>query len=166
EWAADGTAWNLTALVRHIIQESTAAQPRSQVWGPNWFRTADGAVLYKLAESLADVPSGARRFDWSPLHDLLARLPAGRWTTYGDLAAIIGTAAQPLGLHVASCAACSNPWRVVGADGRPRAGFALSDPSDRRSQADALMAEGVPFVNGAADPSARLTPNELNALLS
>jgi alkylated DNA nucleotide flippase Atl1 len=47
-------------------------------------------VLHKLADSV-DPPKG-RRFDWTKLHELLARIPGGKWTTYGDLATAVGTA--------------------------------------------------------------------------
>lgn len=164
EWAVDGRPWNLTKLLRHIIEESTGTQARTQVWGPNWFQTMDGEALHRLAESLRDATSADHRFDWSQLHELLAALPSGRWTTYGDLAVVVGTAPQPVGNHVAACEDCTNAWRVLGHDGRPRPNFAWSDPTDTRSQEDALADEGVSFTNGAADPARKLSPTELNAL--
>jgi alkylated DNA nucleotide flippase Atl1 len=78
---------------------------------------------------------------------------------------MIGTAAQPLGSHVANCSECPNAWRVLGADGRPRPNFAWSDPSDFRTQEQALAAEGVAFSDGTADASRRLSPAELNFLI-
>lgn len=162
EWAIDARPWNLTSLVRHMIEQATGAPARTQVWGPNWFQTTDGVVLHKLAEPLAD--AGRGRFDWTILHAVLAGLPEGRWTTYGDLAAVVGTAAQPLGNHVAGCEECPNAHRVLGADGRPRPNFAWSDATDQRTQEAALASEDVSFTNGAADPSRRLDPAELYAI--
>jgi alkylated DNA nucleotide flippase Atl1 len=103
-------------------------------------------------------------FDWTTLHDLLATVPAGRWTTYGDLAAIVGTAAQPLGGHVTRCTDCLNAWRVLGAGGRPREGFRWSDGSRSDTQQQALEAEGVNFVNGTAAGDQRISGDELSAL--
>jgi hypothetical protein len=65
-------------------------------------------------------------FDWAPLHELLAVVPAGRWTTYGELARAVGTAAQPLGGHVTRCPDCPNAWRILGGEGKPRDGFRWS----------------------------------------
>ena len=106
----------------------------------------------------------AAQFDWSELHDVLDALPAGRWTSYGDLAELVGTAPRALGTHVARCTECTNAWRVLGGDGRARCRFHWGDPSERRTQADVLAIEGVRFPRGAADPSQRLTPPELLAL--
>ncbi len=84
-----GESWNLATLIRHIIEEATGEPARTQVWGPNWYQTLDGEVLHKVAEPLGD--AGGERFDWSRLHLLLAALPSGRWTTYGELAEVVGT---------------------------------------------------------------------------
>jgi alkylated DNA nucleotide flippase Atl1 len=114
--------------------------------------------------TVAGVPERGT-FDWSELHEVLRAIPEGKWTTYGDLAAVVGTAAQPLGQHVATCTLCPNAHRVLGADGRPRPNFAWTDPTDTRTQQEALEAEGVPFVDGVADPAGRLSADELEALL-
>ncbi len=164
EWALDGEAWNLTTLIRHIIEEATGEPARTQVWGPNWYQTLEGEVLHKVAGPLGDV--GGDRFDWSRLHAVLAALLSGRWTTYGDLAQVVGTAAQPLGQHIARCDECPNAWRVLGGDGRPRPNFKWSDPTDRRTQEEALAAESVTFTTGVADPVKRLGPAELNRLIA
>lgn len=166
EWAVDGRPWNLATLIRHIIEEATGAPARTQVWGPNWFQTREGVALHKVAEQLSDALEADARFDWSRLHELLDRLPRGRWTTYGDLAAVVGTAPQPLGQHIASCDACENAWRVLGAGGRPRPNFSWGDTADARTQEEVLDTEGVRFRNGAADQTQRLAPAELNALIS
>jgi alkylated DNA nucleotide flippase Atl1 len=104
-------------------------------------------------------------FDWSELHQAMAAIPAGRWTTYGDLAALIGTAAQPLGQHIQHCPACPNVQRVLGAEGKPRPGFTWADPNETRSQQDMLEAEGVRFFNEAADPSRHLDAEALAELV-
>lgn len=102
-----------------------------------------------------------RVFDWSQLHEILNAIPQGRWTTYGDLAQVVGTAAQPLGQHIRTCGRCPNVWRVLGSDGKPRAGFGWSDPDDDRTQDEALTQEGVGFHDGVADPSRYLGVGDL-----
>jgi hypothetical protein len=53
-WAVDGQAYNLTSLIRHIIEFATGEPPRTQVWGPNWYRDDNDQVLHKIAERLPD----------------------------------------------------------------------------------------------------------------
>lgn len=164
EWAIDGTSYNLTTLLRQIIEAATDEAPRTQVWGPNWYRSRDGEVLHKIADALPD--ASGPRFDWTKLHRLLEQLPRGRWTTYGDAAVVVGTGAQALGQHLATCPDCLNAHRVLGGDGKARPSFAWSDPADTRTQQQALEAEGVTFPAGAADPARRLSLDELRHLVS
>jgi alkylated DNA nucleotide flippase Atl1 len=118
----------------------------------------DGRDLTTAAGS-----TGGGGFDWS-LPWLMAALPAGRWTTYGDLANVVGTAAQPLGLHIARCQECENAHRVLGTDGRVRPNFAWADPSDDRKPEDLLRAEGVEVKDGVVGAAHRLTPAELEGI--
>lgn len=155
EWLYDGGRYRPTQIVRRILAEVAGIQRSPR--GPSWWVLSDGRDLPTVA-GVADRST----FDWRELHDVLASLPTGRWATYGDLAALVGTAAQPLGVHVAACSECPNAWRVLGADGRPRPNFGWSDPSDLRSQEQALAAEGVLFHEGVADQSQRLSPDELS----
>lgn len=53
-WAVDGQPYNLTTLIRHIIGQATGQPPRTQVWGPNWYRDDHDQTLAKLAERLPD----------------------------------------------------------------------------------------------------------------
>lgn len=95
--------------------------------------------------------------DWSDLHRLLEQVPAGRWTTYGDLAEQIGSAPIAVGQHVASCPTCSAPWRVLGSDRKPREGFRWDDPGRSETAADVLASEGVVFdEQGRADRTQRM----------
>lgn len=123
-------------------------------------RLADVRAQYRGDK--ADKPGG---FDWSRLHEILAALPAGTWTSYSDLADAIGTAPQPLGTHITRCQQCSFPWRVLTSDGRVAAGFAWSDPADDRKPADLLVEEGVHLVDGVADGDQRLDSEALTLLI-
>jgi len=52
KWMADGGAYNLTTLIRSVVTQATQEPPRTQIWGPNWYRTPDGRALYQIAEAL------------------------------------------------------------------------------------------------------------------
>jgi alkylated DNA nucleotide flippase Atl1 len=155
EWCADGERYRPTAIVQRVLLEAAGLQRSPR--GPAWWVLPDGRTLPEAAG-----PGGA--FDWARLHQLLQRLPVGRWTSYGDLAALVGTAPQPLGNHVAGCMECENAHRLLGRMGRSRPGFAWADPEDGRTQQEALEAEGIVFTEGVADPGKRLTAEELDGL--
>jgi alkylated DNA nucleotide flippase Atl1 len=157
-WEYDGRRYRPTEVVRRILADSAGVQRSPR--GPAWWVLEDGRDL----PTVAGVPERST-FDWSELHRALTAIPAGRWTTYGELAGLVGTAAQPLGQHIQHCAACPNVQRVLGADGKPRPGVAWTDPHETRSQQDWLEAEGVRFFNGAADPSRHLDAGAMAALV-
>jgi len=156
-WGGDGNGWKPTTLARHILTE--AAGTDAPVRGPSWWVTEDGVDLAGLADG-----DGGRR-DWSDLHDLLERIPAGRWTTYGDLAAVIGTHANPLGQHVTRCSSCANAYRVLAHTGRTASRFRWEDPTRTDDVEDVLAGEGVRFDGGVADRGQRLGPEDLKALV-
>ena len=161
-WEADGTTWSPTGLAKHIVEQATGRRP-AVVSGPRWWATKEGVTLRALADSLGDTPVST--FDWAPLHEVLDRLPAGRWTTYGDLAAVVGTAPQPLGQHITTCSECSHAWRVLDRDGRIAAGFRWSQPGRTDDPAHLLAAEGVDLHDGRAADSQRLSRDELSTLI-
>jgi alkylated DNA nucleotide flippase Atl1 len=154
QWEVNGGRYRPTEIVRRILSE--AAGVERSVRGPAWWTLEDGRDL----PTVAGVPERGT-FDWSFVHELLAKIPEGRWTTYGDLAEVAGTAPQPLGQHITKCTACPNAWRVLGGDRRPRPGFAWGDSTRTETQEAALAREGVRFVDGAADPTQRLTSDDL-----
>ncbi len=125
--------------------------------GPAWWVLDDGRDLTTVAGAVKET----RAFDWSDLHAAMDAIPRGRWTTYGDLARLIGTAAQPLGQHIAGCADCPNAQRVLGADGRVRPNFAWSDTSESRTPEQMLIEEGVSVRAGVADPAQRMSTEDL-----
>jgi hypothetical protein len=47
----DGAAYNLTRLIRHVIELATETTPRTQVWGPNWYRDDKDRPLHKITEA-------------------------------------------------------------------------------------------------------------------
>ena len=152
EWLYDGQRYKPIEIVRRILMD--AAGLDRAVRGPRWWVLKDGRDLRTVAGI-------AEAFDWSTLHEILANVPPGSWTTYGDLAAVVGTAPQPLGQHVTKCGECPNAYRVLGSDGRPRDNFRWEDPSDHRSQEEALRSEGVNFFDGMASKSQRVLAQDL-----
>ena len=105
--------------------------------------------------------SEAGRFDWSQTHATLAAMPAGRWTSYHNLAEAVGTGAQALANHLSQCIDCANAHRVLTWDGRVAKDFRWHDKSDARNPVDVLQLEGVRIKNGKADPEQQLTTEDL-----
>lgn len=157
-WTHTGETYRPTTIVKQILQEVTGMS--RSVNGPMWWVTEDGVTLTELAST-----TGRPGFDWSELHAILEQMPAGRWTTYGDLADVVGTAAQPLGGHVTSCTDCTHAFRILDSTGQTRAGFRWSDPQDERTQREVLETEGVRFTGDHADAAQRMSADELSGLL-
>jgi alkylated DNA nucleotide flippase Atl1 len=132
-----------------------------------WFwRLPDGRKLrdVKAAYTGQDPKKTAQGFDWSGLHAILEAVPAGHWTTYGSLADAVGTAAQPLGAHVATCQQCTNAHRILKGRGTVAPSFRWSDPDDDRDPMEMLRAEGA-LINGKPDPARELSSDELQVLI-
>ena len=100
---------------------------------------------------------------WDLMVKALAALPEGSWTTYGDLAALIGTAPQPVGNRLRAAPA-ANAHRVLQAEGTVSPGFQW--PDGRTDDPLALLtAEGVKFDEyQKADPAQRIDLEELAQL--
>ena len=52
-WSVDGQAYNLTTLVKKVIELATGAPAQTQAWGPNWFRDGSDRNLAKIADGLS-----------------------------------------------------------------------------------------------------------------
>lgn len=114
-----------------------------------------------------DKPARTRAaFDWTPMHAILEALPTDRWTTYGDLADAIGTAAQAVGNHLPACEQCANAHRILTSDGRVAEAFRWTDPNDDRDPARLLTADGIQITDGRADQRQRITADQLVFLVS
>ncbi|GII75733.1 hypothetical protein Sru01_07150 [Sphaerisporangium rufum] len=109
-------------------------------------------------------PVGPSR-DWTLLHSALAALPTGTWTTYGDLAELIGSHAVPVGVHL-SASNVLNAHRVLTSNGQVSKGFHWADEDDDRDVHEVLRAEGIRLDEaGRADPGQRISARELAELL-
>ena len=107
-----------------ILHASALRMNREIADAPAWGK----AQILQRAERLADRviriwpgpaaddgedPDGR---DWSLLRKACAALPPGTWTTYGDLAELIGSHPVPVGVHLAHHPV-PNAWRVLMSDG-------------------------------------------------
>ncbi|WP_327654712.1 GmrSD restriction endonuclease domain-containing protein [Streptomyces sp. NBC_00483] len=111
-------------------------------------------------------PADAQSPVWTELRAALRAMPTGTWTTYGELAALVGTHAMPVGNYLVSKAGVYGAHRVLTADGRVAEGFRWADGHDQGDPRALLEAEGISFDDaGRARRSQRLTATELAALL-
>ncbi|MFV0132475.1 MGMT family protein [Streptomyces sp. HMX87] len=118
---------------------------------------------------LRGVGRAERNRDWQLAHQVLAALPHGTWTSYGDLAAFLGSGAQAVGNHLANTPGVVNAYRVLTSEGKVSDGFRWATPQDAGSDdvRARLAADGVRFtITGAADPAQQLTAEDLAALLA
>ncbi|WP_327395298.1 MGMT family protein [Streptomyces phaeochromogenes] len=103
---------------------------------------------------------------WKELRAALLAMPTGTWTTYGDVAALIGTHAVAVGSHLASNAGLHGAYRVLTADGRISEGFRWASNDQSADPQTLPEAEGVPFDEARrARRSHRLTTADLATLL-
>lgn len=102
---------------------------------------------------------------WHLLARAVAELPPGAWTSYGDLAALIGSHAVPVGVHIASHP-IDNGHRVMQSGGTISPGFRWYEPNRTDDPIEVLKSEGVEFDDqGRANPAQRFTADDLAALL-
>lgn len=103
---------------------------------------------------------------WRELREVLLAMPSGTWTSYGDIAALIGTHAVSVGNYLSSKAGVHGAYRVLTADGRISSGFRWTDEQHSGDPRDLLASEGVTFeAAGRAVRSQRLTTVDLGLLL-
>ncbi|MFE6740589.1 GmrSD restriction endonuclease domain-containing protein [Streptomyces tubercidicus] len=150
------------------MNQQIAAQAR---WGRAEILTRAGQLAEKAVELWPGPIEGTVHADeewqgWRELRAALLAMPAGTWTSYGDLAALIGTHAISVAGHVASKPGLHCAYRVMTADGRIADGFHWVDDQHSGDPQDLLEAEGVPFDDRRrADRAHRLTTADLAALV-
>jgi alkylated DNA nucleotide flippase Atl1 len=159
---------------QEILSSSALAMNQEIAAAPAWGRKeiseradrlADLAVsIWPAPVDVTDEEDPTRR-DWSLLHRALTLLPAGSWTTYGDLAELIGSHPVAVGQHLAK-ERVDNAWRVLTSDGTPSSQFAWLDAGRTETQQEVLESEGVQFAaNGRASADQRLSADDLAELL-
>jgi methylated-DNA-protein-cysteine methyltransferase-like protein len=92
-----------------------------------------------------DLPAG-----WESIYAVVRRIPRGRVTTYGAVAALLGRprGARQVGYALAALRGTRHdvPWhRVLGARSRGRAAVSILDPMGAAVQGAKLRKEGVRF---------------------
>ncbi|HEY5710058.1 MAG TPA: DUF262 domain-containing protein [Solirubrobacterales bacterium] len=144
--------------------------PESEAWGREEIlaRAADLAsqaakIWVAPLKGVPDAPSDG--FDWSRVRAAIESVPAGRWTTYGDIAELGGTAAQAVGNYIAALSTGTNAYRVLSADGTVSTSFRWNNPEDERDVVDVLIGEGVEFEDGRASEEQHIGREELSGLL-
>ena len=99
--------------------------------------------------------------DRPALRRACALIPAGRWTTYGDLADALGAPghARQVARLLARGGGIPNAHRVLRSTGRVASGFRAGDCGGPEVARRLLEREGVGFdASGAADPARRWVP--------
>ena len=155
-----------------ILHASALQMNREIADAPAWGK----AQILQRAEQMADrviriwpgpaaddgeEPDGR---DWSLLRKACAALPTGTWTTYGDLAELIGSHPVPVGVHLAHHPV-PNAWRVLMVDGAISPNFRWEASGRTDDPKELLESEGIVFTGGRADPAQRITGAELAGLL-
>jgi len=121
----------------------------------------DEVVLSRYREQFTEKGG----FDWTTTHLILDAIPEGHWTSYHHVAEAVGTVAQVVGNHLASCGNCPNPHRVLTWDGRVAENFRWLDPDDDRIPSEILASEGVRINDHNADKEQQLVVEDLLALV-
>lgn len=75
-----------------------------------------------------------------------AAIPAGRWTTYGEVALVVGTHPVPLAQQLAT-RSIPNAWRVLRAGGQVAPGFRWLDDTRTDDPVALLKEEGINFTH-------------------
>ncbi|MEW1819988.1 DUF4268 domain-containing protein [Arthrobacter sp. NPDC080031] len=107
--------------------------------------------------AIGDEPSALR----SQIAAIVAEIPAGRWTSYGDVAIVAGTWAQPLAAIIANFP-MANAWRVLQSGGTISPGFRWTEADRNDDPRAVLEEEGLRFnEEGRADPGQFIGAEEL-----
>ena len=139
-------------------------------WGPEQIQQRGQQLMEMIIEAwpgpnTAVKDSGPNNL-WHRLDQMLTEIPAGRWTTYGDLAKALGTAAQPIGNRLRD-APVPNPHRVLTSSAKPSPDFRWGDENRTEDPAEMLKQEGVLFdKSGRADSEQRLFAADLVRLVT
>lgn len=148
---------SFTALNELVLEAGRWGRPEITARG-EWF--ADRIIEQWVGPNERAQPVAAGR-DWTLVHQAIMAIPAGRWSSYGDVASLVGTHPVPLGVHLASTP-ISGAHRVLQGGGTISSGFRWPDPDDERDPRLVLEEEGLHFrATGAADETARVSTAEL-----
>ncbi|WP_169731982.1 MGMT family protein [Glycomyces arizonensis] len=85
--------------------------------------------------------------DWELVRRVVAALPEGTWTSYGDLAELIGTGPRQVGAYMRD-GDVPRAYRVLTASGKVSEGFRWSDGRTGVDVPDLLREDGVSVSRG------------------
>jgi alkylated DNA nucleotide flippase Atl1 len=140
---------------------------KSEVWGPAEIRARSNLLATKAIEiwpgpdeSLLEKEPKAigERID-----EVVRSIPAGSWTSYGDIAEVVGTASMVVGNRIAG-EPTIGAWRVLRANGKVSRHFRWNEDSEYKdmSPLKVLELEGLEFTSeGLASPESRLDAEAL-----
>lgn len=147
-----------------LLNGEIAAQKR---WGrPEIYARADALAEWVITHWPGPTEEAGNRSEvpWDVMNKALAALPAGSWTAYGDVAALIGSHPVPVGIRLANHPA-PNAHRVLQAEGVVSPSFRWLDPVRTDDPCDLLRAEGIEFDRyGRASQAQRFGVEELAQL--
>ncbi|WP_243884492.1 DUF4268 domain-containing protein [Cellulomonas fengjieae] len=107
-----------------------------------------------------DQPSGTRRL----VASIVAEIPAGRWTSYGEVALVAGSYPQPIAAIITTYL-MQGAWRVLQTGGTISPGFRWLDPERSEDPRAYLESEGLKFGDdGHAATEQFIDARELAAL--
>ena len=143
----------------------------SEVWGPEQIRRRS----LKLAQDICRLWAGPDEalLELEPatvgdrIDELISSIPEGKWTSYGTIANVIGTASQVVGNRITK-GSQDGAWRVLRANGEIAPGFkwAANSPNQGKELREVLELEGVRFTNqGLAVESDKFGEEDLVAAL-
>lgn len=141
-------------------------------WTQNEVRARGSELIERIIaewpgpdESVAEMTDDLTNPLWIRMAQALLAIPAGGWTSYGDLAALLGTHQVPLGTRLANYGV-PNGYRVLRTDGSISPEFRWNEEGNTEDPREKLKGDGVRFdEQGRADISQRLTTEDLAHLL-
>lgn len=111
-------------------------------------------------------PVGEESPGWTELRAALVVMPSGTWTTYGDVAELIGSHPVAVGAYLGSNPSLIGAYRILTVEGKISPSFRWPEGGERQPPQELLASEGIRFDSwGRAHRSQRLSAAELATLL-
>ncbi|GAA3765432.1 GmrSD restriction endonuclease domain-containing protein [Salinactinospora qingdaonensis] len=158
---------------QEILDASALRMNREIARSDEWGREAVENRAERLTKQAirlwpAPLPGGAEledeRYAWQLLRRTLAALPAGNWTSYGDLARLVGSRSNKVGGYLSSRPGMLNAHRVLTSEGEISSSFQWPDEREETPR-EVLEKEGVCFQGSNASLEQRLDAQALAGLV-
>lgn len=142
-----------------------------QTWGPDAILERGRMLAERIVTTwvgpMAETDTSDSGVSWKIAIDAVGAIPAGRWASYGDVAAIAGTHPVPLGQFLAT-KPIAGAYRVLQAAGTVSPGFYWNPDNEHsgRDVHDVLRGEEIDFDSELrASPEQRMRVSELAELI-